>query len=178
MKIVNRLSNELLSQNFGGERQCVGEYESFSLLARGYASVENALAVLSDVHTNSSYIYYGGFARALGIVASTDVQHIGSIWEESILKRIHPDDLYSKYMLEFRFFKFVKHLTRINRGDYYLAEKVRMKDAQGNYISVLHRMFYITAPTGGGIRFALCLYTPLLSDIPSAVVLSIPSLAK
>lgn len=136
------------------------------MLAQGYAGVENALAVLSDMHAGSSYIYYGGFARVLGISCADDGRHIGSIWEEDILRRIHPDDLDGKYLLELRFFHFIKHLPRSRRGEYYLAERLRMRDAQGNFISVLHRMFYIAAPSGAGIRFALCLYTPLLSDVP------------
>lgn len=167
MDIVNRLSNVLLNQDFTCERSYVEEYDRCRLFARCYARVEHALAVLSDLRAGNSDICYGGFARTLGMAAAEEEQRIGSIWEEDILKRIHPDDLYGKYLLELRFFRFVKHLTRSRRGDYFLAQKLRMKNAQGDYISVLHRMFYIDAPSGGGcIRFALCLYTPLLFDVP------------
>lgn len=36
----------------------------------------------------------------------------------------------------------------------------------GNYLTVLHRMFYISEPSGNSIRFALCLYGPLTSHLP------------
>lgn len=166
MNIVSQLNYELLNQDFAGEQLCMEESARCRLLAQGYASTENALAVLSDMHTNNSHIYYGKFAHVLGMHPTTEEQRIGSIWEEDILKRIHPDDLHKKYLLELRFFHFVKHLPRSKQGDYYLMEKLRMKDMQGNYLLVQHRMFYIAAPSGGCIRFALCLYTPLLADVP------------
>ncbi len=164
MDIVDRLNDELLRQDFSDGQRSMEE--SCRLLARGYASVESALAVLSDMLSDNSRIYYGGFARTLGIAPAHDEHDIGSIWEEDILKRIYPDDLRAKYMLELRFFHFVKHLPRNRRGDYYLIEKLRMRDAHGDYISVLHRMFYISTPSESGIRFALCLYTPLPYDLP------------
>jgi len=140
--------------------------DKFRLLAQGYASLENALVVMSDMHANNSHIYYGGFARVLGMFPANEEQRIGSIWEKDIFNRIHPDDLYGKYLLELRFFNFIKHLSRCKRGDYYLVEKLRMKDAHGNYIPVLHRMFYIAMPSGS-ICFALCLYTPMSFEVPS-----------
>lgn len=165
MDIAKRLNNELLNQTFVHEQQYQKELEKCQLLAQVYANMENALAVLSDMHANSSYIYYGGFARTMGFLPTTEGQRIGSIWEEDILRRIHPDDLYSKYLLELRFFHFVKHLPRSKRGDYYLMEKLRMRDVQGNYLPVCHRMFYIAFPFEATARFALCLYTPLSFEV-------------
>lgn len=167
MDIANQLNNELLNQAFAHERQCLEELDKCRLLAQGYADMENALAVLSDMHANNSYIYYGGFAQTLGLSPTTEEQCIGSIWEEDILDRIHPDDLYSKYLLELRFFHFVKHLPRSKRGDYYLMEKLRMRDAHGGYLPVCHRVFYITFPSEATVRFALCLYTPLSFEVSS-----------
>lgn len=167
MDIANRLNNELLNQAFAHDRQYLEEADKYKLLAQGYANTENALAVLSDMNANSSHIYYGRFAQTLGLSSTTEEQHIGSIWEEDILKRIHPDDLHSKYLLELRFFHFVKHLPRNKRSDYYLMEKLRMRNAQGNYLPVCHRMFYIAFPSKSTVRFALCLYTPLSFEIPS-----------
>lgn len=162
MDVAKKLNDELLNQTFAHERQCFGELDKYQLIAKGYADTENALAVLSDMRANNSYIYYGGFAQTLGIPAMVSGgQRIGSIWEEDILRHIHPDDLYDKYLLELRFFHFMKHLPRSKRGDYYLMEKLRMKDARGNYLAVWHRMFYIASSSEAVARFALCLYTPL-----------------
>lgn len=166
MDIVNRLNKELLKQTFNNEWQCQNELDRCKQLAQGYADMEGALAVLSDMRDNNSYIYYGGFARTLAPLPTTEERRIGSIWEEDILRRIHPDDLYGKYLLELRFFHFVKHLPRSKRSDYYLAERLRMSDTRGEYLPVWHRMFYITSPSEATIRFALCLYTPLSFDVP------------
>jgi len=167
MDIVSRLNDELLRQDFAGERHSLEEYERFRLIAQGYASIENALVVLSDMRTDNSDIYYGGFSRILGLHADNGGHSISSIWEEDILKHIHPDDLNDKYLLELRFFNFVKHLPRSRRSECYLVEKLRMRDAHGNYLPVLHRMFYLSTLSGRSIRFALCLYTPLLYDVAS-----------
>lgn len=40
-----------------------------------------------------------------------------------------------------------------------------MKDMSGNYLPIMHRMFYISTTSGNGIRFALCLYNPLTFDV-------------
>lgn len=173
MDIANRLNNELLNQNFAHERQCLEELDKYKMLAQGYANIENALAVLSDMHANNSYIYYGRFAQTLGLLPTTEEQRIGSIWEEDILRRIHPDDLYCKYLQELRFFHFVKHQPRSRRGNYYLREELRMRDAQGCYIPVCHRMFYIAFTAETTARFALCLYTPLSIEVyPNGCVIN------
>ena len=57
-------------------------------IARGYAVMENAVAVLSDMRSDFSYIYYGGFARTLGLAGSVSAEQVDSIWEENILRLI------------------------------------------------------------------------------------------
>lgn len=85
------------------------ELEKYKAIASGYAEMENAVAVLSDMHANISYVYYGHFSQTLGWkqVPGTE-DRIDSIWEEVILKQIHPDDLHEKYLQELRFFHFVR----------------------------------------------------------------------
>lgn len=167
MNIARQLNDELMNQNFAAERTGMEQSDRLRLLAQGYANVENALAVLSDMYAGDSHIYYGGFSRTLGMSTTDDGQRIGSIWEKEILERIHPDDLHDKYLLELRFFHYIKHLPRSRRSHCYLVERLRMKNTQGEYIPVLHRMFYIAASTEAGIRFALCLYTPLPHGFPA-----------
>lgn len=92
---------------------------------------------------------------------------MSSIWEKEIFKLIHPDDLAGKHLQELCFFHFVKHQPKSKRTDYYLISKLRMKHGKNNYISVLHRMFYVSAPSNDTLWLALCLYSPLLFDIPA-----------
>lgn len=96
-----------------------------------------------------------------------DEDKVSSIWEKEIFKLIHPDDLAGKHLQELCFFHFVKRQPKRKRTDYYLISKLRMKNGTNNYMPVLHRMFYVSAPSNDTLWLALCLYTPLLFDIPA-----------
>lgn len=166
MDAVNRLTDELLKQDFSEEQPYAAELEKYGQIARNYVRMENSLVVLSDMHTDVSYVFYGGFAARLGIGQAGRDEKVNSIWEEEIFGLIHPEDLKNKYLQELRFFHFMKRLVKSKRSAYYFVSKLRMKDASGNYLPVMHRMFYLPLPSSSSIRFALCLYNPLISDVP------------
>lgn len=155
MNINDELEKKLLKQPFADE---LGKDHDFRLTAARYAHMENAIAVLSDMKTNTSYICYGGLAGRLGIGRRGASQCISSIWEEEIFNRIHPEDLEAKHLEELRFYHFVMSVAPDMRSDYYLHSHLRMKDAGNAYINVLHRMFYLAYDTNGCARLALCLY--------------------
>ena len=67
MDIVNKLNRILLSQDSEKGRCYLDELERYKLAARSYSLVEGTVSVLSDMHANVSYIYYGRFARVLGL---------------------------------------------------------------------------------------------------------------
>ncbi len=167
MSTRDTLNKEFSKQFIEKEPPFAEKLETYKKVARNYAQLENALAILSDLRTNTSYIYYGGFARTLGIGSGRSEDKVPSIWEEEILKLIHPDDLASKYLQELCFSHFVKQQPIRKRTDYYLATKLRMKTPTNGYVSVLHRIFYVTASAGNTLRLALCLYNPLSFDIPT-----------
>lgn len=50
------------------------------------------------------------------------------------------------------------------RSDYYLHSHLRMKAASGEYVRVLHRMFYLDYDANGCTRLALCLYHVSVAD--------------
>ena len=165
------LNEEFLTQEFTplqGNADALGRYKE---LACGYARLENALAVLSDMRRNVSYIYYGGFARVLGIDDGLSDKMISSIWEDDIFSLIHPDDLAGKHLQELCFFHFVKRQPKSRRADYYLMSKLRMRTATGSYVPVLHRMYYVEFPHDGVLWLALCLYSRLICDFPSQCVI-------
>ena len=154
MKTINRLNREFFSQDFSEEEPYAEWLERYKAIACNYARMENAIAVLSDMRDNASYVYYGGFSQT-----------------EEIFRLIHPDDLSGKHLQELRFFHFTKHRPKKERSDYYLASRLRMRNATGDYVPVLHRMFYIPGPCDDTLRLALCLYGPLLLDIPGQCVI-------
>ena len=161
MNINNELEDKLLKQPFAEEADKDADYR---LTAVRYAQIENAIAVLSDMKTNTSYVCLGGLAERLGMGTRGVSQDIESIWEEDIFGRIHPDDLEAKHLEELRFYHFVMSVPPEVRSNYYLHSHLRMRDAEGQYIKVLHRMFYLAYDANGCARLALCLYNLSLSD--------------
>lgn len=162
------LKKEFSSQVFADGQAYSELLERYKEITRNYARMENAIAVLSDLHTNDSHIYYGGFSKMLGTGRYGQEVKVSSIWEEEIFRLIHPDDLTDKHLQELSFFHFVRSLPPRTRPDYYLASVLRMKNVtDGSYIPVLHRIFYISVPGNGSFRMALCLYGPLVFDMPS-----------
>ena len=165
MDIINELNKEFLAQSFGEEELLLKELNEYKQIASTYARIENAIAVLSDMRTNISYIYYGGIAEILGCAERGDSQTVHSIWEESIFKHIHPNDLSDKYLQELRFFHFLKHVPKGKRTDYYLMSKLRMQGLSGEYIPILHRMFYVPVQSNDSMWLSLCLYNLCTTDI-------------
>lgn len=60
MDIVKKLTNEFSRQDFTNSREDLdaGELDKYKRIASGYATIENAIAVLSDMHANTSYIWF------------------------------------------------------------------------------------------------------------------------
>lgn len=158
------LNKEFSTQNFQEIPPREELLNQYRMIARNYASMENSIAVLSDLHRNTSYLYYGKFAHMLGVDQARKDNIVSSIWEEEIFRLIHPDDLTEKHRQELYFFHFVKRQPKNKRSDYYLTSKLRIKNNSNSYIPILHRMFYIPTSTDGSLWLALCLYGPLLFD--------------
>lgn len=169
MNIVDELNSEFSKQKRISKvgKLPVEVVEKYKKIASGYAEMENAISVLSDMYTNVSYVYYGRFSGMFGWAHGAGAEDkIASIWEDKILGHIHPDDLHDKYLQELRFFHFVRRQPKMKRTDFYLADKLRMKDVWGNYQLVLHRLFYVPSPVENGLWLALCVYTPWTFGFP------------
>ncbi|AZB33496.1 response regulator transcription factor [Chryseobacterium bernardetii] len=87
---------------------------------------------------------------------SGEETEISSIWEDEILNKVHPDDVRKKQVLEHYFFHFLKEIPIAEWMDYYMAVNLRMRSRSGEYLTVLHRMFY--AVEEENVRLALCIY--------------------
>lgn len=161
------LNREFSEQDFSASQPYLELLNRYKDIACNYARMENAIAVLSDLRTNNSYIYYGKFLQMLGTDSKRTDDNLSSIWEEEIFSLIHPDDLAGKHLQELCFFHFVKRQPRNKRTDYYLTSKLRMKTSSKEYIPVLHRMFYVPAQSKDALWLALCLYSPLIFDMPA-----------
>lgn len=164
MPVIDELENDLLLQPFSHSDDFYATgLIKYKRIAAGYAEIEKCIAVLSDMRTNKSYIYYGACAPSLGVdMPDASVGEINSIWEDTILKRVYADDLHQKHVQELRFFHFVKRQPVSRRSDFHLVNRLRMKDAFGNLYWVMHRLFYISAPNENNLWLALCLYSPMV----------------
>lgn len=138
-------------------------FEECKAVARHYAMLENAIAVLSDLSSDRSFISYGSLASRLGIKHSKQEEEVDSIWEKTVLDHIHPDDLLEKCAWELRFLSILESISVDEKRNYILQHPVRMKNADGAYHDCVHRVMYLHYNNEGKAVFALCLYNAAIS---------------
>ncbi|WP_313091077.1 response regulator transcription factor [Chryseobacterium flavum] len=172
MEIREQLSDQLLEK---ASQKCFLDIGTYKQMALMYSQMEGAISVLSDMQADKSYIYKSGAAFELGIGVKGDFIEINSIWEEEMLKRMHPDDRVRKYIHEQRFFKLLNSMNPELRADYSVLSKIRIRDKHNKYIWVKHRMFYVYSPDNGKLRFAFCLYNIALKPLSQPEFLIINS---
>lgn len=156
-------SDQFLTADETGE----DSLEKYLDIAAMYASVESAIAVLSDLKMRRSYIFYGQLGVDLGIVDEETTNVLDTIWEEEILCRVSDEDLERKQMEEMKFFSFIKKRPEDGHR-FYLSSSFQMKDAAGMCKNVKHRIFYFHS--GRTVRYALCLYNVSLSLLPESMI--------
>ncbi|MCP1299143.1 LuxR C-terminal-related transcriptional regulator [Chryseobacterium sp. S0630] len=171
MEIREQLSDQLLDN---ASKKCQLDVEIYKQRGLAYAQMEGAICVLSDMQENKSFIYKSAAADELGLKMDENPAEIDSIWEEEMLKKIHPDDRLKKYIHELRFFKLLDTMEIKERTAYSVVSKIRMKDKNEDYRWVKHRMFYIYSPDNGRLRLALCLYNIALtsSNFPDFMIVN------
>lgn len=157
MNILDSLSESLLNQKIDADNNKVEILKRCQHIAQMYAQVEHAIAVLSDLQANVSYVYKGRMAETIGVKPLAE-DLINTIWEEEIFERIHPDDLFERHLLELHFFQLLKSLPINERKHYHTSSIIRMKDINGHYHSVRHRTFYLYSSPNGSLWLDLCLY--------------------
>lgn len=75
------------------------------------------------------------------------------------MDHIHPDDMADKIAWELQFLLFISQLPAERSSDYYLQHFLRMRDEQGNYLMIRHRIYYLDFDSVGNVQLVLCLYT-------------------
>ena len=128
------------------------------LIAQSYAICENSIAVLSNLRTDTSYMYFGKTSGAFGLEPTTACQQVDSIWEEELFSRIHPDDLQRRDREELAFYHAVASSHSDKAFAWHMEQTMRMRGRNGQYLPVSHRIFYFTGNGQRGISYALCLY--------------------
>lgn len=149
------LDIKLLSQYFDLTLDASMKLENRKLIAQMYANLENGITVLSDLKARRSYIYYVALAGHLGLDKTN--AEIRSIWEDDLLSLVNPVDLQKKYRLEFQFFRLFNLIDIAERTDYGLITKLRVRNKEGKYILIKHRLVYISSSEDKSVWLALCL---------------------
>lgn len=144
--------------------------ERYVRIAEGYAEIENVLAVLSDLHTNKSYVIHGSFSDIVDVDKERYSGYIPSIWEDDIFKAINSDDLEMKMLQELLFFHYISRCSKSRRFNHCLMQRLRMRSRNGEWIETLHRLYYIPAQDGKTIRFALCLYGAMTTNLKADAI--------
>lgn len=158
MNVKGELNDQFLLQDFENTDRISENLESFKMIAAGYAHVENAIAVLSDLKERKSYIYFGGMARTLGLAPKGKCRVVDSIWEEEVFRCIPPQDMERKHLEELKFIHFLRSKPKEEYPGYYLSSVLPMIGRDGGKYNVRHRVFYVGIQPNGSIRLALCLY--------------------
>lgn len=170
--IYSEITAQLLGQDFEGCSTFSQQLEVAKIAAMHHCRAENAIAVLSNLRSNTSFIMYGRLASRLGIAAQREGEETTSIWEQHVLERIHPDDVIQKLAMELRFLTFVKTLDAQSRQDYFMQHIIRMRDADGDYVYVTHRIYYLDYDGRNNVTLALCLYTACGELNPTAGIIN------
>ena len=137
------------------------------------------LAVLSDLHTNKSYVIHGSFSDIVDVDKERYSGYIPSIWEDDIFKAINSDDLEMKMLQELLFFHYISRCSKSRRFNHCLMQRLRMRSRNGEWIETLHRLYYIPAQDGKTIRFTLCLYGAMTTNLKAdAIVIDMLTCAK
>lgn len=127
------------------------------------AEVEGCVVVVSDLKSNSSRIFPGGFAQRLGI---DGYFREDSIWESIILDKLSESEQEEKYKAELRFFNFLRRVPVLQRKAFYLVTQLRFAGREGP-VDVVHRMYYRYESGADAVRYAICVYGPLTQPLQS-----------
>lgn len=170
----NLLDIKLLGQTFKGNASENLQIEQAKAIAEMYSKLENGISVLSDLKSRKSYIFYNSIANNLGLSEQKD--EINSIWEDELLSKVHPEDLTKKYQLEFQFFRMIQSVSLDERQHYEVITRLRVKNREGKYLMLKHRLIYIANAADGNVWLALCLYNLIYDhpefSIPSGLILN------
>lgn len=158
-KDFEKISSIYLTQSFSedeNEESMIAECRS---IAKAYAFTENAIVSMGDNKLNCSYCYFGGLADQLGLSTEERQDVIPSLYEGFIFNRADAEDLARRHADEVAFIHMLKPLDLIIRHDYYLSDYVRLRDKEGRWRDVEHRMFPMAASSNGSFRLMACVYT-------------------
>ncbi|MFT2008131.1 LuxR C-terminal-related transcriptional regulator [Pontibacter sp. 13R65] len=156
--IPDKLRDLLLNQTFASIEPDDRFLDDYRRSVKEYVSIENSVAVLSDLRLNRSYIYAGMFGGFFDLPLNGSI--INSAFEENIFSKIHPDDLKERHTLENEYFRLQTKLAINERLKYSTYCRLRAHNLKGENIYITHRTIYPKSLADGSVWLALCIYAP------------------
>lgn len=154
------LKSVLTEQSFGVDGNYARKLEEAKENARGFVSVTDGIAVLSDFNHGKCHTYSGKFGKEIFSLQDYSLDE-NSPFEDEIFNTIIKDDLIDRHILELRFFNFVKRMPLEHRTDYQLSCVIRFMRPGGAPLPVLHNSRYLHWHDNGAMWLGLCTYVPL-----------------
>ncbi|MBQ1827583.1 MAG: response regulator transcription factor [Prevotella sp.] len=135
-----------------------GDIEACRRFIGASTAISQGCAILSDLATNGSYFAIGRLVDILGLHGEVPEEELIDIDEDFIYRRIHPEDLVDKRMLELRYFEMVDDMRAEERLKYHATCRIRMQKANGDY-TYIHNVTRIQMNDADGLmRLVTCLY--------------------
>lgn len=171
-KDFKSINSMYLSQPFADDKDENELIAECRMQARTYAVTENAIVSMGDNKLNCSYCYFGGLADVLGLTAEERQDVIPSLYEGFIFHRADADDLARRHADELAFVHMLKPLAESQRRDFYLSDFIRLRDKDGNWRMIEHRMFPMASTSNGSFRLMACVYTLARGDQHQARIIN------
>lgn len=166
MKIIHELESVFFERQESFNANITNDVlNNYLQTMHSYAEIDGAIVVLSDLVNVKSYICIGLLGNRFGL--ESDANHIfeiDSIWEEDIFKKVHPDDLFKKYVLELKYAHYLKTKPSLERSKYHTDSRIRMMNISGEYQYVNHRNMHLYDSLSKDLLFSLCIYKSSLNQ--------------
>lgn len=134
--------------------------EQYQQFIHSLTAINGGCAVISDLSNRKSYVTVHPWAHFLGLTSEeASLQVIDSMDEDCIYKRIHPEDLVEKRLLEYKFFQKTFSMSAEERLKYRGRCRLRMKNEKGVYQYVDNLVQIMENTPLGNVWLIFCLYS-------------------
>ena len=144
-----------------------GIVEQHQQFVRSLTEVNGGCAVISDLSNRKSYVTVHPWANFLGLTPEeAALSVIDSMDEDCIYRRIHPEDLVEKRLMEYKFFQKTFSMSPGERLKYRGRCRLRMMNEKGVYQYIDNLVQIMQNTPAGNVWLIFCLYS--LSAGPTA----------
>lgn len=139
------------------DNRIVEQHQQF---VRSLTEVNGGCAVISDLSNRKSYVTVHPWAHFLGLTPEeAALSVIDSMDEDCIYRRIHPEDLVEKRLMEYKFFQKTFSMSPGERLKYRGRCRLRMMNEKGVYQYIDNLVQIMQNTPDGNVWLIFCLYS-------------------